>query len=159
MRPAKARRLQTSALVIFAVALCVRLVHVWQMRDTLFFSVLMGDSRGYDAWARQIAAGDWMGREVFYQAPLYPVFPRRDLRRLRSRSAGRPARAGGRSARLSCVALGYAGARLISPRGRARWPGLMLALYPPAIFFDGLLQKSVLDVFFVCVSLALVART
>ncbi len=30
----------------------------------------------------------------------------------------------------------------------------MLALYPPAIFFDGLLQKSVLDVLFVCVSLA-----
>ena len=36
--------------------------------------------------------------------------------------------------------------------------GLMLALYPPAIFFDALVQKSVLDVFFVCVSLAVIAR-
>jgi hypothetical protein len=35
--------------------------------------------------------------------------------------------------------------------------GLMLALYAPAIFFDGLLQKSVLDVFFVCLALWLLA--
>ena len=33
----------------------------------------------------------------------------------------------------------------------------MLALYAPAIFFDGLLQKSVLDVFFVCLALWLIA--
>ena len=34
----------------------------------------MGDARRYDAWAAEIAAGDLMGREVFYQAPLYPYF-------------------------------------------------------------------------------------
>jgi tetratricopeptide (TPR) repeat protein len=33
----------------------------------------------------------------------------------------------------------------------------MLALYAPAIFFDGLIQKSVLDAFFVCLMLWLVA--
>src|SRR5207248_9801499 len=37
--------------------------------------------------------------------------------------------------------------------------GLMLALYAPAIFFDALIQKSVLDVFFVCVALWLIAAT
>src|SRR5207244_3107072 len=36
--------------------------------------------------------------------------------------------------------------------------GLMLALYAPAIFFDGLIQKSTLDVFLVCLTLCLVAR-
>jgi tetratricopeptide (TPR) repeat protein len=35
---------------------------------------------------------------------------------------------------------------------------LLLALYAPAIFFDGLLQKSVLDVFFVCLALWLIAK-
>ena len=50
----------------------MRLVHVWQIRRAPFFSVLMGDSRGYDEWARRIAGGDWLGHEVFYQAPLYP---------------------------------------------------------------------------------------
>src|SRR6058998_7519 len=34
----------------------------------------------------------------------------------------------------------------------------MLAVYAPAIFFDGLLQKSVLDVFFVCLALWLIAN-
>ena len=141
---------------VFAAALAVRLVHVWQMRDTLFFSVLMGDSRGYDAWARQIAAGDWLGRDVFYQAPLYPYFlgamyavVGHDLLVVRIVQALLGA--------TSFALVGYAAARLISPRA-GLIAGLMLAFYAPAIFFDGLLQKSVLDVFFVCVSLAIIAQ-
>ena len=39
---------------------------------TDIFEVLVGDARVYDAWAREIAGGDLVGREVFYQAPLYP---------------------------------------------------------------------------------------
>src|ERR1700752_864208 len=112
------------ALVIFAVASSVRLLHVWQMRDTLFFSVLMGDSRGYDAWAQRLAAGDWMGTEVFYQAPLYPYFLGvvysmfgRDLRAVRLIQAG----LGG----VSAVALGHAGRRLVSPAAGIA-AGLML---------------------------------
>ena len=144
------------ALVIAAVALGLRLVHVWQMRDTLFFSVLMGDSRGYDTWAREIASGDWLGREVFYQAPLYPYFLGtlyslfgRDLLIVRLVQAGLGA--------LACVAVGYAARRLIGWQA-GFVAGLMLALYPPAIFFDGLIQKSVLDVVFMTLSIALVAR-
>ncbi len=60
------------ALAVFGVALLVRLVHVWQLRRSPFFSLLMGDSRGYDEWAQRIAGGEWLGHEVFYQAPLYP---------------------------------------------------------------------------------------
>src|SRR5262245_25386893 len=59
---------------VFAVALAVRLVHLWQMSESPFFSVLMGDGRSYDEWARRIAAGDWLGTDVYYQAPLYPYF-------------------------------------------------------------------------------------
>ncbi len=62
------------ALAIFAVALAVRLLHLWQMAATPYFSVLMGDARGYDAWAQRLAGGDWIGTDVFYQAPLYPYF-------------------------------------------------------------------------------------
>src|SRR5215510_5412721 len=63
-----------SALLVFALALAVRLVHVWQISRAPFFDMLMGDARGYDVWARQLAGGDWIGRDVFYQAPLYPYF-------------------------------------------------------------------------------------
>jgi hypothetical protein len=33
-----------------------------------------------------------------------------------------------------------------------------MALWAPAIFFDSLLQKAVLDMFFMCLSLWLIAR-
>lgn len=160
------------ALAIFAVALLVRLVHVWQIRRAPFFSLLMGDSNGYDEWARRIAAGDWFGHEVFYQAPLYPY-----LLGVMYAIAGRhllvvrivQALIGS----ASCALLALAAARLFSRRAVVRHAqnggapdrragiaaGLMLALYAPAIFFDGLLQKSVLDVFFVCLALWLISRS
>ncbi len=142
---------------MFATALGVRLVHVWQMRGSPFFRVLMGDSHGYDEWARRIAAGDWIGRDVFYQAPLYPY-----LLGIVYATAGRhlllvrvlQAIVGS----ASCVLLANAAARVFSPRA-GLVAGLMLALYAPAIFFDALIQKSVLDVFFVCSSLYLIALT
>src|ERR1700674_3783215 len=63
-----------STIGVFLVALVVRLIHVWQLRRSPFFDILLGDAHGYDEWARRIAGGEWMGRDVFYQAPLYPYF-------------------------------------------------------------------------------------
>ena len=143
--------------MVFAVALLVRLVHVWQMRGSPFFSLLMGDSHGYDEWAQRIAGGEWIGHEVFYQAPLYPYLlgviyavAGRHLLLVRIVQAS--------IGSASCALLALAGARLFSRRA-GLVAGLMLALYAPAIFFDGLLQKSVLDVFFVCLALWLVSRS
>src|SRR5436309_14444256 len=68
------RTFAPAVLVIFALALTLRIIHIWQMRSSPFFSVLIGDARGYDQWAQRIAGGDWVGRDVFYQAPLYPYF-------------------------------------------------------------------------------------
>lgn len=142
--------------LIFLVALAVRLLHLWQIQPSPFFDILLGDARGYDEWARRLAAGDWVGTEVFYQAPLYPYFvggvyavfgP--DLLILRVCQAVIGA--------ASCALLGMAGVRLFSkPVGAIA--GFGLALYAPAIFFDGLIQKSVLDMFFVCLSLWLAAK-
>ncbi|HXG89638.1 MAG TPA: tetratricopeptide repeat protein [Vicinamibacterales bacterium] len=142
-----------SALCVFLTALAIRVVHVWQMRDTLYLTVLMGDSRGYDAWAQRLAGGDWVGSEVFYQAPLYPYFlgliyalVGRDLLIVRLVQASIGA--------LSCVAVAYGVSRLVSRRA-GLVAGVMLALYPPAIFFDGLIQKSVLDVLLISAAIAL----
>src|SRR5437016_3888423 len=68
------RNFASAALGIFALAFALRLIHIWQMRSSPFFAVLMGDARGYDEWAQRIAGGDWIGRDVFYQTPLYPYF-------------------------------------------------------------------------------------
>ena len=140
---------------MFGAALAVRLVHVWQMHGTPYFSVLMGDAREYDAWGQRLAAGDWVGTDVFYQAPLYPYFLGvvyavfgHDLVALRVLQALLGA--------LSCALVAFAASRLVSrPAGAVA--GFALALYAPAIFFDGLVQKSVLDGLFVAAALALVA--
>ena len=61
-------------LVVFLIALVIRALYLLEMQGSTLFSVLMGDAARYDAWARQIADGAWVGREVFYQAPFYPYF-------------------------------------------------------------------------------------
>src|SRR5690606_1197026 len=45
-----------------------------------------------------------------------------------------------------CAMLGEAGRRFFSPTV-GLVAGLLMAVYPPAIFFDAILQKSVLDLF------------
>ena len=148
-------RFLREAIFITVVALCVRVLYIWQLRPSPFFDVLIGDARRYDEWARQIAAGDWLGRDVFYQAPLYPYFlgglyvaVGHDLLAVRLVQAA--------IGTASCVMLALATRRLHSDAAGVL-AGLGLALYPPAVFFDALLQKSVLDVFFVAVLIWLVS--
>jgi tetratricopeptide (TPR) repeat protein len=142
-------------IAVSSVALFARLSYVWQIRDSQFFDVLMGDARRYDSWASQIAAGDWIGQEVFYQAPLYPYFlgtfyaiAGHSLLAVRVCQAA--------IGTAACVLLALTARRLYSERA-GLIAGLGLALYAPAVFFDGLIQKSVLDVFFVCLVLWIIS--
>ncbi len=145
-----------TALAIFGLALAVRIVHVWQLRSAPFFDLAMGDAQSYHAWGLEIAGGDWLGGETFYQAPLYPYFlglvytlfgPSLLAVRLGQIVLGSAA----------CALLAMAGNRLFSrPAGIVA--GVMLAIYAPAIFFDGLVQKTALGLFLLCLLLALLAR-
>jgi len=149
------RSFARDAAIIFTLALLVRILHIWQIRRAPFFGVLMGDARGYDEWAQRIAGGDWIGTDVFYQAPLYP-YMLGVVYSIAGHSlfAVRICQAILGSA--SCVLLGLSAARLFSNRA-GLIAGLILAFYAPAIFFDGLIQKSVLDVFFICLTLWLMS--
>ena len=125
------------------------------MSRSPFFSVLIGDARAYDEWAQRIAAGDWFGSEVFYQAPLYPYFlgaiyavAGRDLTIVRLCQAVLGS--------ASCVLVGLTAWQLFSKRA-ALIAGFGMAIYAPAIFFDGLIQKSVLDVFFMSLALFIIS--
>jgi len=129
--------------LVFVVALVIRLIHVWQLREAPVSVHLMGDSRGYDEWAQRVAAGDWLGTGVFYQAPLYPyvlgtlyaLFGRGLLFvRLVQAVVGA----------VSCALVAAAGMKWFGRRPGIL-SGLLLAAYAPAIFFDALIQKSVLD--------------
>ena len=143
------------SLLIFAVALAVRILELWQLGAEPFFDLRMGDGRVYHLWAQQIAGGDWVGDRVFYQAPLYPYFLAVIYRVAGDQQL---------TVRLLQVVLGATGCVLLAQTGWRLFSkpagilaGLMLALYAPAMFADVTIQKSVLDVFFVCAMLALIS--
>ncbi|GMU64006.1 MAG: hypothetical protein AMXMBFR36_02800 [Acidobacteriota bacterium] len=71
-RPAGARHPGARLALVLAGAAALRIGHWWAVRDEPFFARLAMDSQEYDRWARALAAGDWLGREPFFQAPLYP---------------------------------------------------------------------------------------
>jgi len=132
-------------MVIFAAAFSIRLLYLIQIQSIPLFYLLPGDGRTYDEWAQRIAAGDWLGSGVFYQAPLYPYFLGvmqftfgHDLWAIRIIQA--------LLGSVSCVLIFLAGEKLFS-RTAAIAAGLMLGFYAPAVFFDGVIDKSVLDVF------------
>jgi 4-amino-4-deoxy-L-arabinose transferase-like glycosyltransferase len=140
---------------LFVLALVVRGVYLVEIGGSPFFRTLVGDAAFYDAWAVDIQR-DWLGKEIFYQAPLYPYFLA-SIYRLAGHStlvvrvvqivlgAG------------ACVLLAVGGRSFVSRR--AAWiAGLLLALYAPALFFDGLVQKPSLDLFFVTAIVLLLGR-
>lgn len=145
------------SLAVFVLAFGVRLYYLFQVESTPLFYYLIGDARSYDAWAQLLAAGDWLGQGVFYQAPLYPYFLGllqvvlgRDLWGIRVVQIILGA--------VSCSLLYWAGRSFFS-RKAGIVAGFILSLYAPAIFFDSLIQKAVLDVFFVTLFLFLLGRT
>ncbi|HYL05739.1 MAG TPA: glycosyltransferase family 39 protein, partial [Thermoanaerobaculia bacterium] len=136
--------------MILGVALALRLAHWAAVRRAPFIGQLAMDSWEYERWAREIAAGDWLGhaRGVFFQAPLYPyllailfavVGPRLD------------------AAYLTQIGLAVAGCYALYRAGRAmagERAGLaaaaLAAVYGPFVFYDVQLLKESLAVTAVC---------
>ena len=124
---------------IFGLALVVRSIYLLEWTGTPLWDVLLGDGGGYDEWARSIAAGDWFGDDAFYQAPFYPY-----LMGILYRVTG-PAPGAVRLLQIvlgsaACVGIALAGRRFFSER-TGWWAGAGLALYAPAVYYDGLVQK------------------
>ncbi len=142
--------------IISAVALASRALYLAQASSAPLFDLVVMDGAAYREWAARIAAGDWIGSEVFYQAPLYPYFLA--LIQLAFGDGLWPIRVvQALLGSLSC-GLVFLAARWFFSR-RVGWiAGLGLALYPPAIFFDGQIQKASLGGVLVTALLALLAR-
>ncbi|WP_073478330.1 tetratricopeptide repeat protein [Desulfatibacillum alkenivorans] len=141
---------------VFATAFLVRLFYCLEISRTPLFSLLMNDAASYDAWAREIASGAWLGDDAFYQAPLYPYFlgvlyklfgPNLFVVRMVQIVLGA----------FTCVLTAQAGKWFFSPIAGAV-AGFLMALYPPAVYFDVLIQKTVLALFFTALFLALAGR-
>lgn len=137
------RRWRLALAAIAGLALALRFVYLVQIHGTLPVQIVIGDARQYDAWAQEIVRGPWLGRAIFYQTPLYPYL----LATVFSVAGHhlfliRIVQSVGGS--MACVLLAVAGRRFFSA-GAGVAAGVLLAVYPPAIFFDGLVQKASLD--------------
>src|SRR5258708_30277452 len=148
------QRAWTVLLGVWAAAFCIRLLYLWQIHHAPFFDLRIGDGEAYHLWARRIAQGDWLGTGVFYQAPLYPYFLALVYRVLDD-SATTVRFIQALIGAGSCAFVAAAGISLFGRRGAIA--GLGLAVYPPAIFLDGLIEKSSLVTFFTAALLALLS--
>jgi Tfp pilus assembly protein PilF len=139
---------------VWLLAFAVRCVYVWQISSAPFFDLRLGDAEAYHTWARRITAGDWLGRDVFYQAPLYPYFLA-ILYRIVGEAPAVLRLIHAAIGATSCAFVASAGISLFGPLGVLA--GLGLAIYPPAIFLDALLEKSVLVTLFTSALVATLA--
>ena len=63
-----------TSVALFLLAVSLRLMHVAAMDRYLDFHHPVLDARYFDLWARRLAAGDWLGHDVFFVDPLYAYF-------------------------------------------------------------------------------------
>ena len=142
-------------IVVVSAALLLRIVHVCDTADMPLVRHLIGDAAGYYIWARGIAAGAWWGTETFYQAPLYPYVLAVCFRLVGdSVWIVRVVQALGGALGVGCL---YCGTSRLFGRVAGVVAGIMLAAYAPAIFSDGIVQKTSLGCLLLCGLLALMA--
>jgi tetratricopeptide (TPR) repeat protein len=141
---------------VFCLALSTRLLHVWGVADAAFFPLHMGDAADHHRLGQEIAAGDWLGRGVFFHAPLYPYF----LGVVYSVLGSSPL-----AVRLVQTLLGALSAVFVAQAGNRLFgwrtgvtAGVLLALYAPAVYYDTIFQDSVLDLFFGSLALWMLAE-
>ena len=129
---------------VFILALAARLLYVHQIHAAGLSRYLRLDPLYYHQWALRIASGDWAGREVFEMSPLY-AYVLGVIYRIFGDGPILP--------RLVQAALGAAVCGLLVLAGRRLFgkiegalAGTLVALYAPAIYYDGQVMKTSLEV-------------
>ena len=130
---------------VFAIALIVRLIYVWQISSMPLFEAPIIDAEMYDLSAMKILQSA-AEKKPFYQAPLYSYFLALVYRifghdylvpRLLQSAIGA----------INCVMVALIGKRLFGGR-EGLLAGCIAALYGPLIHFEGELLRPVLIIFF-----------
>lgn len=142
---------------IVVLALAIRLVAVFQYEaahpNADHPSI---DEASYDGWAREIAGGDWIGKEAFFQEPLYPYA----LGALYAVAGGERHAARVVQCALWAATALLAGvlARRLFGRAAGILAALAIALYGPGMLFPMfLLKENLLLPIFTLLAIALVA--
>jgi len=141
--------------VIVIAAFLIRVVYDIETQCVPLLRHFVGDAAGYWHWAQEIAAGKLLGHESFYQAPLYPyVLAACFTLAWESVTVVRMLQAACGAAAVWCL---WYGTTRVFGRRVGMTACIMLAVYAPAIFFDGIVQKTSLGCLLVCGLLAAMA--
>jgi len=127
------------------LALTFRLVYVFQVKDTSLVTPDELDPGFYYNWAKEIASGDWLGKGAFVQSPLY-AYLIGFLMTLIGKSVGQilvfQSLVG-----TATVLLTYVLGRRLFGHWHGVLAGLLIALYGPFLFFEGMVMKTFLSPF------------
>lgn len=132
-------------LAIGGVAFALRFLHLISLRGLPTFEGNIMDEAYHNAWARQIASGDWIGHEVFFRAPLYPYFLGM-IYKLCGTGGTAPRLVQDLVGAVSVVLLHRIGLR-VAGRAATGLGAILMALCWPLIYFDNELLITVLEVF------------
>lgn len=146
-------------LIIFLLALSIRLTYLYQMRiDPTFNYLQQGlDMERFDRWAMRIAQGDlFLGNKTYFQAPFYTYFLAAIYRLFGHNYL---------AVRLIQFLIGSFTCLLIFLAGREIFgekvgviAGLLSAFYGPFIFYEGVLLRAVLVIFLTSVLIYALAK-
>lgn len=67
----KEERPLLTLLLIITAGVLLRIIYMLEIRQSPFFLAPFGDGEYFHSWAASIAAGQVVGREIFFKAPLY----------------------------------------------------------------------------------------
>jgi tetratricopeptide (TPR) repeat protein len=143
--PAKNRTVPEWAWIagVLTVALVLRLIYVFQVgRSSLVRPVDLDPGFYYD-WAKEIAAGNWIGKDPFVQSPLYAYL----LGLLMKVLGDDVVRILVVQSLLGCATVlltWYAGRRLLGG-AHGLLAAAILAVYGPFVFFEGMVMKTFLS--------------
>lgn len=146
-----ARRSRLAVLLVLATAVVVRGQYLWSYAHSPFSGLLIADQRFYWNWAVRISQGDWAGRGVSVQGPLYAYL----VGALFSVT-------GPRELPLLCLQLMtgvvtclliYDSARRLFDGTTALIAGLIAAVYGPFVFYECMVMKTFLSPFLTAVAL------
>jgi tetratricopeptide (TPR) repeat protein len=129
---------------VFLLALATRLMYVYQIHAAGLGRYLRLDPLYYHRWGLRIAGGDWLGREAFEMSPLY-AYHLGLLYRLFGDTPIVPQLIQCVLAALLCGLLGLVGRRAFG-KVEGVIAGAAFALYAPALFYDGQVMKTSLEI-------------
>jgi tetratricopeptide (TPR) repeat protein len=134
--------------MVAGLALLLRMAYVFQLSKTPFYYPDRLDPLFYFNWAREIAAGQWIGDKIFVQSPLYAYLVAVFLKLL---GEGRLFQWGLHGFQVlagvgTCLLMIRIARRVASER-EAFFTGLLVACYGPFLFYEGMVMKTFLSTF------------